>query len=225
MCGRFALTTPASRIAEIFELDILPDWTPRYNIAPTDPVAALLEDGGNRRLELFRWGLIPSWAKDRKIGARMINARGETVASKPAFRTSFERRRVLVLADGFYEWTRAGKRKLPHLIGLHDGEVFGMAGLWSFWRDPHTGEGIRSCTVLTTKPNTLLAPIHDRMPVIVDRADWTRWLAPSTSPGDLQALIRPFDAARMTSRRVPTTVNSVRNEGPELHAPLSGDEA
>jgi len=224
MCGRFALTAPASQIAEIFEIDVLLDLVPRYNIAPTTPVAAIVETGGAKQMKTFRWGLIPSWAKDRKIGARMINARGETVATKPAFRTSFQRRRTLVLADGFYEWTRQGRNKLPHLIGMHEGEPFAMAGLWTSWRDPQTDEAIRSCTLLTTTPNEIVAPIHNRMPVIIDRDDWDTWINPASSTDALQALIRPFDPARMTSRRIHPLVNSVRNEGPTLHAPFNGDD-
>jgi putative SOS response-associated peptidase YedK len=223
MCGRFALITPAGQIAEIFAVDGLPDLVPRYNIAPTSPVSGIVLRDGARRHETFRWGLIPTWAKDRKIGARMINARGETVHAKPAFRDAFRQRRALIVADGFYEWTRQGRAKLPHLIQVDSGRPFALAGLWSFWRDPVTQEAIQSCTVLTTTPNALMAPIHDRMPVILDRASWDLWLGPDSDAATLKTLIQPFDPSRMTTRRVHQTVNSVRNEGPTLHAPFTGD--
>ncbi len=225
MCGRFALTAPASAITEIFQVDVLPDVLPRYNIAPTTQVAAIVEEDGTRQMQTFKWGLIPFWAKDKKIGNRMINARGETVASKPAFRAAFKKRRVLIIADGFYEWTREGKKKLPHLIGTKDGKPFAMAGLWERWTDKETDEEIRSCSIITIGANELMAPIHNRMPVILDPADWDTWLDESVNSKEiLQELIRPFPAEGMKERRVSMLVNNVRNQGPELQDPFEGDD-
>ena len=225
MCGRFALTAPASTITEIFQVDVLPDILPRYNVAPTTQVAAIVEEDGVRQMQTFKWGLIPFWAKDAKIGNKMINARGETAASKPAFRAAFKKRRVLIIADGFYEWTREGKNKLPHLIGMKDDKPFAMAGLWERWTNKETDEEVRSCSIITIGPNELMGPIHDRMPVILDPADWDLWLDESVNDKDaLQELIRPFPADRMKERRVSKLVNNVRNQGAELQAPFDGED-
>ena len=217
MCGRFALTTPADKIAEIFSVDVLPNVLPRYNIAPTTKVVALLEEAGIRQLTTLRWGLIPSWSKDKKIGYRLLNARGETVASKPSFRSAFKRRRCAILADGFYEWTRPDKKtRLPHLIVVDEGKPFCMAGLWEVWRDKDTGEEVRTCAIVTTGPNSLMEPIHNRMPVILQGSELDRWLDESMQDKEaLSELIRPFDAERMQQRRVSQAVNNVKNKGPQ----------
>lgn len=225
MCGRFALTAPASAIAEIFQVDVLPDVLPRYNVAPTTRVACVVQEDGERALKELRWGLIPSWAKDRKIAYKTINARAETVASKPAFRSAFKRRRLLVLADGFYEWQRAGKTKIPHLVQLDDARPFGMAGLWESWTDPETGEEVPTCTIITTSGNELMKPIHDRMPVILPERSWDLWLDATVDDKEvLQELLVPYPADEMRERRVSSDVGNVKNKGPEVQGPYE-DEA
>lgn len=226
MCGRFALTAPASTITEIFQIDVLPEILPRYNIAPTQDVHCVVEELGERKVEPFKWGLIPSWAKDRKIGYKTINARSETAATKPAFRAAFKRRRVLVLADGFYEWKRKGKLKLPWLMQVDGGKPYGMAGLWDTWVDPDTLEEVRSCTILTCGPNELMTSIHERMPVILPEETWATWLDPRMNDvATLQEMMQPFPADRMSARRVNTWVNNARNSGPDCQAPPEDEEA
>lgn len=226
MCGRFALTAPASTITEIFQIDVLPEILPRYNIAPTQDVHCVVEEAGERSVQAFKWGLIPSWAKDRKMGYKTLNARSETAASKPAFRAAFRRRRVLVLADGFYEWKRQGKLKLPWLMQVDGGRPYGMAGLWETWVDPDTLEEVRSCSILTCGPNELMEPIHDRMPVILPEEAWSTWLDPQVQEVSmLQEMMRPFPAERMSARRVGTWVNNARNTGPACQAPPEDEEA
>lgn len=227
MCGRFALTAPADAITEIFQVDVLPEVLPRYNIAPTTQVPVVVEMGGVRQMQRFRWGLVPSWAKDRKIAYKTINARAETAASKPSFRSAFKRRRCLVLADGFYEWKRFSKtEKVPHLIQMADGRPFAMAGLWERWVDPESDEELFSFTIVTTGPNELMAPIHDRMPVILPPEVWDTWLDERTTDKDqLQELLTSYPAEGMRERTVSTLVNNVRNHGPEVQGPYEGDAA
>jgi putative SOS response-associated peptidase YedK len=224
MCGRFTLTTPAQTLAVQFNLVEVPALEPRYNIAPTQPVAVvrLGSESTERELALLHWGLIPFWAKDASIGSRMINARSETVAEKPSFRTAFRRRRCLVLADGFYEWQKLDGGKQPMYVGLHDREAFGFAGLWERWEG--TGNGvIESCTLLTTEPNELLRPIHNRMPVILKPTDYDLWLDGQVEEAErLQALLRPYPSEGMQAYAVSRWVNSPRNEGPECIVPLDG---
>lgn len=221
MCGRFALTAPADTITEIFQVDVLPDVLPRYNVAPTTQVPVVLERDGIRQMARFRWGLIPSWSKDKKIAYKTINARGETAATKPAFRSAFKRRRCLILADGFYEWKRLSKsHKIPHLIQLADGRPFGMAGLWERWVDKETDEEIFSCSIVTTGPNELMQGIHDRMPVILPEAHWGTWLDERNHDKDqLQELLTAYPADQMRARTVSTLVNNARNHGPEVQGP------
>ncbi|MCB9689544.1 MAG: SOS response-associated peptidase [Alphaproteobacteria bacterium] len=224
MCGRFALTAPASTIAEVFQVDVLPDVLPRYNIAPTNEVACVVREGDDNVMKTFRWGLIPSWAKDRKMAYKTINARAETVASKPAFRSAFKRRRILILADGFYEWERSDpKNKVPHLIQLREGKPFGMAGLWERWTDPETGEDVYSCTVVTTGPNDLMNGIHDRMPVILPEESWSTWLDPEVQdPARLSELLVPYPAEDMQERPVSRKVGDVKNKGEDVQGPWEG---
>src|ERR687894_553007 len=180
MCGRYTLRTPVDSLVERFEIEEYPSSiTPSYNIAPTQEVAAVVEEDEKRKLEMFHWGLIPSWAKDPAIGNKMINARAETLGEKPAFRTALRRRRCLVPADGFYEWKKepGGKTKTPMHIRMKSGDVFAFAGLWETWHSPD-GSVIPSCTLITTRPNELMSEIHDRMPVILQRDDYQRWLDP-----------------------------------------------
>jgi putative SOS response-associated peptidase YedK len=223
MCGRFTLSSPPSVLARLFLLDQEPQQlAPRFNIAPTQKVAAVRgsEEPGHRRLDLLQWGLIPSWSKDPKIGSRMINARAETVAERPAFRAAFRRRRCLIAADGFYEWVRRGPRKQPYHIRMRDGSPFGFAGLWERWQGPE-GDPIESCTVLTTTPNELLKPLHDRMPVILAPGDHAAWLDPDQhEPGPLRPLLRPFDPAAMEAYPVSLRVNNPGNDDPRCIEPL-----
>lgn len=221
MCGRFALTAPASTIAEVFQVDVLPDVLPRYNIAPTTEVLCVVSDDGKRALQSFRWGLIPYWAKDRKIAYQTLNARSETIEKKPAFRSAFKRRRLLIVADGFYEWERTDKKnKVPHLFQLGDGKPFAIAGVWERWTDPESGEEVRSCSIVTTGPNPLMEPVHDRMPVILPPETWDRWLDPENQDtAALKELLVPFDAGKMKERKVSKSVGDVKNKGPEVQGP------
>lgn len=203
----------------------------RYNIAPTQPVGIVRLDrgGAEREWALVHWGLIPSWAKDPGIGARMINARGETVAEKPSFRAAMKRRRCLVPADGFYEWKRIGKRKQPYHIRLRSHSPFAFAGLWEIWAGPD-GSELESCTLITTTPNELMAEVHDRMPVILAPEDYAQWLgtgqdADRREIGQLQHLIRPYDATDMEAYPVSTSVNNPMHEGESLISPVSSIES
>lgn len=210
------MTTSAEELVPAFGLEQLPLLAPRYNIAPTQEVAAVLavlKQGGQRQLQMLRWGLIPSWARDHRIGNRLINARSETAAHKPAFRSAFRKHRCLVLADGFYEWRRKGQQRQPYLIRMSDGSPFGIAGLWEQWVDPEDGEVVQSCTLLTTGPNDVLEPIHDRMPVIILPRDYDLWLDPEvTDPELLKPLLAPHDPALMMAYPVSTRVNSPRHD-------------
>ncbi|WP_169979833.1 SOS response-associated peptidase [Tautonia rosea] len=221
MCGRFTLSSSPERIAQAFELpDPLP-FDASYNIAPTQPVAAVRRDpdSGARRCDLMRWGLVPSWAKDPSIGNRMINARAETVAEKPAFRHAFRRKRCLVIADGFYEWKREGSRKQAYFIRLKDGSPFGFAGLWDYWEGPDGA--FESCSIITTEPNALMEPIHDRMPVIVANDAYGLWLSQEVQePERLEPLLVPFPAEAMEAWPVSTMVNRPANNRPECIRPL-----
>ncbi|NYG55393.1 SOS response-associated peptidase [Nocardioides perillae] len=258
MCGRYASSRSTDDLVAEFDVvaprvaaPLAPDW----NVAPTKEVYAVLErpprpeDGGGdgasdgagpepeRQLRVLRWGLVPSWAKDPSIGNRMINARRETVAEKPAFRRAFAARRCLVPADGYFEWyptsqtTKAGKpRKQPFFIRPRDGGVLAMAGLYEIWRDPSRAEDDPerfrwTCTVLTTEAEDALGRIHDRMPLMVERDRWSRWLDPRTdAEADLLDLLAPAAPGRLEAFPVATTVSNVRNNGPELVAPLPLDE-
>ncbi len=214
MCGRFTLHTPAAELAEFFSLFREPHVVPRYNIAPSQPVAAIRfdEQATPREWVHLRWGLIPSWAKDPKIGYRTINARAESIATKPAFRAAFKRRRCLIPADGFYEW-KAGesKQKQPYFIALPDGGPFAFAGLWEHWTDPE-GSEIESCTIVTTEANEQMAALHERMPVILHPEDYDRWLDPARDDrADLESLLRPY-ADKLAFRAVSPRVNSPKND-------------
>lgn len=223
MCGRFTLIAPGEAIADLFQLAEVPPLQPRYNIAPTQPVAAvrLSPSSGARELAHFHWGLIPRWAKDPKIGSRMINARSETAAEKPSFRAAFKYRRCLVPADGFYEWQKRNGGKQPVRIQMRDGRPFAIAGLWEHWISPD-GSEIDSCTLLTTEPNDLLRPVHNRMPVLLDPADFDAWLDVNSFQGaDVQALLRPFSDQEMSFYPVSTYVNSPHNDDPHCIEPLA----
>jgi putative SOS response-associated peptidase YedK len=196
--------------------------TSRYNIAPTQPVAVITNDDP-KTLTFHRWGLIPSWAKDMKIGNQMINARSESVQEKPAFRSAFKRRRCLIPSDGFYEWRKEGSDKIPMFIHLKDRLIFAMAGLWEIW---HSGEGdeIRTCTILTTEANSFMETIHNRMPVILRKEDYDFWLSPDEQPAlALQALLKPFDSDSMAAYPVSKMVNRPNNDMPDLIKPVAYD--
>ncbi len=224
MCGRFTLTVDPGELREAFPgVEVPEKIRPRYNIAPSQPVAVIPNDGKNK-LDFFVWGLIPSWAKDPAIGNRMINARAETLAEKPSFRAAYRRRRCLVLADGFYEWRKepGSKAKTPMYLQMESKEPFAFAGLWEIW---HAADGseIRSCNIITTEPNELVKKIHNRMPVILPREAYELWLSPEEKePRELQGLLGPFPAAEMIAYPVSRTVNSPANEGAELIVPVGG---
>jgi putative SOS response-associated peptidase YedK len=223
MCGRFTTTNAdPEKIKESFDLKETPSsdvLTPRYNIAPSQDIAVVAHDENNdNKLGLMRWGLIPSWAKDPKIGYKMINARGETVHEKPSFRTAFKKRRCLIIADGFYEWRKnADGSKTPMYIRMEDGEPFAFAGLWERWENPHSGTLVTTTTIITTTANDLMRDIHERMPVIVPRDMYPTWLSREMQDSDeLRHLILPYPADLMTAYPVSKKVNSPNNDSPDL---------
>lgn len=247
MCARFSLYATPAQIAELLEIDV-PELTPGYNIAPTDTVLGAIERDGERQLREFRWGLIPSWAKDIKVGTKMINARSETIAGKSAFRNAFLRRRCVIPASGFFEWrhdlveetipakndatptlfeehgiarpkTKQKTVKQPFFIGLKSGEPFGFAGLYEYWRSPD-GEKVRSCTILTTHPNELVAPLHDRMPVILRKSDLEAWLDCEHSD-HVERLLEPLPADQMTAFPVSSAVNDPSNKSSVVIQPAA----
>lgn len=223
MCGRFVQAAEPEVYADVFRVDrTVAEVLPKsYNVAPTDAVYAVAEHEGERLLGSFRWGLIPWWAKDRKIAARNINARAETVAGKPAFRESFATKRCIVPADGFYEWQVKPKGKLPHYIYRADSRPMALAGLWARWKDPETDERVATCTIITTEPNEVLAPIHDRMPVVLAPEVWEMWLdSQFADAGALGALLVPAPSAEIALHPVSTLVNKVANNLPECITPL-----
>jgi putative SOS response-associated peptidase YedK len=210
MCGRYTLSTPAGRLAEEFQLNEgSVDLTPSYNVAPTQQVAAVLEEEGERHLEMLRWGLIPSWADDPGIGARMINARSETAGEKPSFRSAFRRRRCLIAADGFYEWKRENGGKQPYYFHMQEGRPFAFAGLWESW--DKGGGALRTCTILTTKANPVLQGIHDRMPVILPSGAYDLWLDPDADREQIADLLIPYPGDDLETYPVSRYVNSPRN--------------
>jgi putative SOS response-associated peptidase YedK len=220
MCGRYRLSRHKQLLAEYFGMDFDSlEWHPRYNIAPAQPVPVVTQAGGERKASLMRWGLIPSWAADRSGAARTINARAETAAAKPSFREPLRKRRCLIPADGFYEWQRSGQAKQPFCFELGDGAIFAFAGLWDRWRAPD-GQVLESCTVLTTAANRVMEGIHDRMPVILTRPNYERWLDPAMQNlQDAAALLAPYEADAMKRYAVSARVNQVANDGPECCEP------
>lgn len=219
MCGRYTLTVDPADLMERFDLSSA-DFvsTPRFNIAPTQTVAVVLNESP-RTLTGARWGLVPSWAKDISIGYKMINARAETLDEKPSYRTLLKKRRCLILADSFYEWKKeAGGGKTPTRLMLANGAPFAMAGLWDAWKTPD-GERIKSCTIITTSPNALAAQVHDRMPAILPREAEAEWLnIANDDPGYLKSLLGAYPAELMKTYVVSNAVNNVRNDAPELIA-------
>ncbi|MCE9554773.1 MAG: SOS response-associated peptidase [Planctomycetes bacterium] len=219
MCGRFTLRTPATVLAKQFDLsmqlDLLGDLKPRYNIAPTQQVLAVRDAmPGKREPVWFRWGLIPSWADDPKIAYSLINARADTVHTKPSFRSAFKQRRCLVLADGYYEWKKLdSKNKQPYYFQRADGAAFAFAGLWEHWHK--VKEPVESCTLITTEPNTMAATVHDRMPVILNERDYDTWLSSDTDPSRLRQLLAPLPDGDWTAIPVSNYVSKATNQGPE----------
>jgi putative SOS response-associated peptidase YedK len=219
VCGRYVVKSPSAKLKVKFHLDEAPLFEPRYNVAPTQLVPAVRQEDGKRRLAMLRWGLIPSWAKDAKIGYRLINARADTVATKPSFRSAFKRRRCLVVADGFYEWKRDGNVKQPFFIHRNDEEPFAFAGLWEGWENSEDGKEVQSCSLITTEANELMAPIHDRMPVILLASTYDRWLDADEPVSNLQALLKPYPADEMAAYPISTYVNSPKNQGAKCIEP------
>lgn len=237
MCGRFVSASPPDELARYFDVDQVSETVlePSYNVAPTNDVYVVVESGGVRRLDTFHWGLIPFWAKDAKVGQKMINARAETLAEKSAYKRPFQKRRCIIPADGFFEWKKVPGQaaKQPMYIHRTDGEPMAFAGLWELWRPKNEGEDgdgptstdestwVRSCTIITGKPNETMEPIHDRMPVMLPPSAWSDWLAPDND--DIEALGKlfvPVPAQLITAHPVTTRVNSVRSKDSGLIEPF-----
>jgi len=218
MCGRYSLKTSPAELEKLFGVAPPAGYRPRYNIAPTQEVLAVTAEQGEREARLLKWGLVPFWAEDPSIGSRMINARAETVADKPAYRNALAKRRCLIPADGFYEWQKRDDGKHPMRVRLHSEGVFAFAGLWERW--DRRGRPLETCTILTTTPNPLMSSIHDRMPVILDEAGRERWLAADTPRDDLLALLRPWEGDDLEAYEVSSMVNSPAHDIPECLDPL-----
>ncbi len=219
MCGRYGLVKRGVEIGGSFDVSLDPSWIfPRYNIAPNQDVLAIINDG-ERRAAMLKWGLIPSGSKDPKGGRRPINARGESVAEKWPFRFALQERRCLIVADGYYEWHKAGKTRTPFRIGLKSWELFAFAGVWETWRSPE-GERVRSCCIITTVANELTGPVHDRMPVMLPGDAASIWIDPGTPSADLRELLVPYAASEMEAYEVSSVVNNWRNEDPACIEPV-----
>lgn len=216
MCGRFTLTTPPQAVATLFDLVDVPPLLPRYNIAPSQniPVIGARRDGTGRGLTSMTWGFVPRWSGDHP-GMRPINARSETAIDKPMFRDALRKRRCLIPADGFYEWQRDSSPKQPFHFRQADQGPFAMAGFWDYHSEPDSDQRIYTCCLLTTSANDLLAPIHDRMPVILDRDSYSRWLDPALDDQEITGFFQPYPAEKMQAVKVSTTVNNARNETPD----------
>lgn len=220
MCGRFTLYKPAERVAREFQLEEAPAIEARYNIAPTQNILAVRQTPDGREAVTFKWGLIPSWAKDTSIGPKLINARSETIDEKPSFREAFKRRRAIIPVDGFYEWARRGDKKQPYYFHFKDDRLFGFAGLWEKWRTPD-GESLESCSILTTEANEALGAIHHRMPVILHPDTYDLWLDEDERKQDLRKeLLRPYPASEMSAYPVSTAINSPSHQGEKLVRPV-----
>jgi putative SOS response-associated peptidase YedK len=223
MCGRYRLSRRKQIVEEYFDcVSDEPDWSPRYNIAPTQPIPVIRQNLKEpvRELSLVRWGLIPSWAKDPSVAASTINARSETAATKPAFRDPLQYRRCLIPADGFYEWAKTAKAKQPYCFEVNDGELFAFAGLWDRWKNP-IGVWVETCSILTTTPNAVTSAVHDRMPVILNPNGYDLWLDPGMKDvAEVSELLKPYDAGLMRCFPVSTRINSVVNDDEECSAPV-----
>ena len=224
MCGRYRLSRKKQIIEEYFATGPGEhDFDPRYNIAPTQPVAIIRQNPGNhgRALSLARWGLIPSWAKDPTIASSTINARSETAATKPAFSDALKFQRCLIPADGFYEWQRTGRARLPYCFEVREGALFAFAGIWDRWKDP-TGKILETCSILTTTPNAVTSAVHNRMPVILEPYDYDRWLSPAIQDvGGVSTLLKPYDARLMRCYPLGTRINDAANDDEECSRPIA----
>jgi putative SOS response-associated peptidase YedK len=222
MCGRYTLTAESALLEDRFACRLSDvSYRSSYNIAPGQAVMAVVKAEAELRAGLLRWGLVPSWAKDPKMGYRMINARAETVAEKPSFRRALRQRRCLILADGFYEWRREGRQKTPMYIRLRSGEPFAFAGIWEHWQGPD-GTPLSTCAILTTAANALMQPIHQRMPVMLDRAAESLWLdGEVTEPQALLPVLAPFASEAMEAYEVSSEVNSARHNSPACITPVA----
>ena len=210
MCGRFALATTSEELVNHFNLKREVTLGSRYNIAPSQPVIIIRSGTSSNKLSAIRWGLIPHWSKDEKIGFKLINARAETVQEKPSFRDAFKSRRCLIPATGFYEWKQEGRMKQPYYIKMKNGSLFAMAGIWESWQDPE-GKTIDSCAIITTDANGIVGKIHDRMPVIMSNKSYGLWL--SSTSNSLQEFLRPYSPFKMTAYPVSGMINNAKNEG------------
>lgn len=222
MCGRFVFAVSPEWIRERFQVPFVPEVPPRYNVAPTDPILAvrvLSEDPTRREAVFLRWGLVPAWAQEPTIGARMINARAETVAQRPAFRRPFRSRRCIVPLSGFYEWKQESRGKQPYYVCHRSGQPLAVAGIWDRW-EGSAGEAIESCALITVPSNRLLEPIHDRMPALLKPEEWSLWLDPRTPLETVQDLLRPYPDEELRAYPVTRYVNDPRHEGPECIRPL-----
>lgn len=222
MCGRYSLTVTPDELYRLFGIDDKLNLQPRFNVAPTQAAPVVRKTGGKKNMDMLRWGLIPPWSKDASIASKLINARGETVAEKPSFRSAYESRRCLVPVDGFYEWRTEGGKKQPFRIGFREGKPFAFAGLWESWTVPEglkdTGDTVETFTIVTTNANPKLVPIHHRMPVIVDPTDYELWLEGGSD--EANAVIKPFSQDDMAFYRVSTRVNNARNDDEACVEPL-----
>jgi putative SOS response-associated peptidase YedK len=213
MCGRFALFASGDELVQRFQLPEALLLDARYNVAPTQNVAAVRLTSTGRALARLRWGLIPSWSKDQAIANKLLNARAETVEEKPSFRSAFKKRRCLIPASGYYEWQKVGRTKQPHFIRSRDGRLLAFAGLWEQWHDPSDNALVESCTILTTTANDALQHLHERMPVIIDPSADAQWLDSDASPDELRALLIPYPNERLEAIEVGSWVSNVRNQG------------
>jgi putative SOS response-associated peptidase YedK len=220
MCGRFSLIESVHELQQQFEFDLSADLEPRFNIAPSQEVFSIISDGKKRRGGTLRWGLVPHWAKEAKIGYKMINARAEGIEEKPSFREPFRKKRCLIIADGFYEWKKVDDRKQPYRFVMKDRKPFAFAGLWETWKKGDAP--LHTCTIITTTPNAVTEDVHDRMPVILKRADYDRWLDPSNQAVHmLKSLLVPYPAEEMELYPVSELVNSPKNDVADVLSPLN----
>ncbi|WP_442637041.1 SOS response-associated peptidase [Rossellomorea marisflavi] len=220
MCGRFSLIESVHELQQQFEFDLSADLQPRFNIAPSQEVFSIISDGKKRRGGTLRWGLVPHWAKEAKIGYKMINARAEGIEKKPSFREPFRKKRCLIIADGFYEWKKVDDRKQPYRFIMKNGKPFAFAGLWETWKKGDAP--LHTCTIITTTPNAVTEDVHDRMPVILKRRDYARWLDPSNhSVDELKSLLVPYPAEEMELYAVSELVNSPKNDVADVLSPLN----
>ena len=223
MCGRFGLTRPEALKLERFGISELPPLVPRYNIPPSSDILVVRERKGVTEAEMIRWGLVPSWAKDPKIGNRMANVRSDTALEKSSFRAAMQKRRCLIPADVFYEWQDipGQKRRKPYAVAIRDGGIFALGGVWEAWRAKESGEWLITCAILTTEPNELLQPIHDRMPVIVKEDDYASWISPATTAVEVRRMVQPFPVDLMRAWEIGLLVNDPKADDGRVIAPIN----